>query len=968
MTSASDNVYAVLAKQHEPTAAEFLAVRQRLTLNAEDQGRFDQMVLALADSGWHGFEAAAGFLALSETMIAQQGLTQWLNRGQAALRLSRINFEPAVIYWRLVRIAALQSEGDAQLRLLEGLGLRVQARFEFASHLLADVLRVGEARFAAAEPFEFSAWIALAEQMVDVGRAELVRFLDRGPSEINDSKLHALQNHCLQSGLDFLASEVDLNQRLPMSVLNDWWPICLQLARKQQGLKPFFDAMLACPLDLLISPALSQLLARVDEAWLAGLLLSVAERLPLDQPAVCGAWLTHGLVHCQGSQQRSRAYFKLESAESTDQLSALMGLVRLEDQMRILNLYGEALAGRPLTLVTPADIEGPQIEDLGLTGLEIVLPKTYAKFETVQANFEFYKVALLHQLGYQTFHTLRHLKTIEEALLHYEDLPRARALFNVLEGARIDWQWARRLPGTNRQIQRLKQHACRAIMNAENLALAPSAFQWILLQSLDGAEVPEVGAQEPIFQQLTQFIGRLQHKGATPEDTLSSLAMIYQLVEPLTAADQLAMAQVDHRRGLSLLVGGLNLPLLELELDESLALDEDLGGLSMKVSPEDLMLETLNVGDVEADQAMLMTDLDEAPDAQGEAEPTLGGKPNGPPRVPAPMAAVRPKSFYYDEWDYHIQDYRRRWCRLMEIHDSDEDGAYYQDSVQHHAALQKQVRRQLSRLKPELLVKVRGVRDGEEMDLEKAIEAVIDRRAGQTPSEHIYVERHRQGRDVAALFLIDLSASTDDRLPDPNAPTPPPEVYHDFDWSDEPLPAPPEGEKIIDLEKHAVIQMTQALEALGDHYAVSGFSGYGRDQVEYTVCKRFTDSLDATVKAKIGGLKACRSTRMGPAIRHAARQLCQTEARIKALIIISDGYPQDHDYGQDRNDRQYGIHDTMKALTEAKQQGVQSFCLTVDPSGHDYLRLMCPDRQYMVIQDVSQLPNELSKVYRSLTG
>ena len=170
MTSASDNVYAVLAKQHEPTAAEFLAVRQRLTLNAEDQGRFDQMVLALADSGWHGFEAAAGFLALSETMIAQQGLTQWLNRGQAALRLSRINFEPAVIYWRLVRIAALQSEGDVQLRLLEGLGLRVQARFEFASHLLADVLRVGEARFAAAEPFEFSAWIALAEQVVDVGR------------------------------------------------------------------------------------------------------------------------------------------------------------------------------------------------------------------------------------------------------------------------------------------------------------------------------------------------------------------------------------------------------------------------------------------------------------------------------------------------------------------------------------------------------------------------------------------------------------------------------------------------------------------------------------------------------------------------------------------------------------------------------------------------------------------------------
>ena len=153
------------------------------------------------------------------------------------------------------------------------------------------------------------------------------------------------------------------------------------------------------------------------------------------------------------------------------------------------------------------------------------------------------------------------------------------------------------------------------------------------------------------------------------------LAVIYPLVEPLTAADQLALAQVDHRRGLSFLGEALNLPLLDLELDESLALDEDLGGLSMKVSPEDLMLETLNVGDVDADQAMLMTDLDEAPDALGEAEPKLGGKPNGPPAAPPPMAAVRPKSFYYDEWDYHIQDYRRRWCRLMEIHDSDEDCA-----------------------------------------------------------------------------------------------------------------------------------------------------------------------------------------------------------------------------------------------------------------------------------------------------
>jgi nitric oxide reductase activation protein len=88
---------------------------------------------------------------------------------------------------------------------------------------------------------------------------------------------------------------------------------------------------------------------------------------------------------------------------------------------------------------------------------------------------------------------------------------------------------------------------------------------------------------------------------------------------------------------------------------------------------------------------------------------------------------------------------------------------------------------------------------------------------------------------------------------------------------------------------------------------------------------------------------------------------------MKTLIIISDGYPQDHDYGRDRSSREYGIEDTTKALAEARQKGIQTFCLTVDQSGHDYLREMCPDNQYMVIRHLDQLPSELSKVYEGLT-
>ena len=326
-------------------------------------------------------------------------------------------------------------------------------------------------------------------------------------------------------------------------------------------------------------------------------------------------------------------------------------------------------------------------------------------------------------------------------------------------------------------------------------------------------------------------------------------------------------------------------------------------------------------------------------------------------------------TYRYDEWDCGIQDYRRRWCTLFEFRQLEQDFDFVPYTLAEHRALANRVRRQLNMLRPELLRKVKGVSDGEELDLERAIEAMVDKKSGVSPSEHIYVQRQRKERDVAALFLLDMSASTDDLIePEPTVYTEQEDDFlHGFSF-DTDVPPKERGKTILDLEKESVVLMAEALEGLGDSYAVCGFSGYGRDRIEYYVCKDFDEPYNYQTKANIGGIKPCRSTRMGPAIRHATKMLAETESRIKALIIISDGYPQDFDYGQDRNSKDYGIKDTTKALSEATQKGVQSFCLTVDPSGHDYLREMCPDQSYMVMQDITQLPDELSKVYRGLTS
>jgi nitric oxide reductase activation protein len=115
-------------------------------------------------------------------------------------------------------------------------------------------------------------------------------------------------------------------------------------------------------------------------------------------------------------------------------------------------------------------------------------------------------------------------------------------------------------------------------------------------------------------------------------------------------------------------------------------------------------------------------------------------------------------------------------------------------------------------------------------------------------------------------------------------------------------------------------------------------------------------------------MKPKRSTRMGPAIRHAVRKLIDSGSALKVLIILSDGFPQDSDYGPERGNHEYGVQDTARALQEAHEKGVETFCITVDRSGHDYLRRMCPDARYLVIEEIEDLPDALTKVYQTLTA
>ncbi|RJP69466.1 MAG: VWA domain-containing protein [Candidatus Abyssobacteria bacterium SURF_17] len=340
---------------------------------------------------------------------------------------------------------------------------------------------------------------------------------------------------------------------------------------------------------------------------------------------------------------------------------------------------------------------------------------------------------------------------------------------------------------------------------------------------------------------------------------------------------------------------------------------------------------------------------------------------------------VSERVFYYDEWDYLIGDYRPRWCRVREIPLEGGSGEIVARIQKEYSALIATVRRHFQRIRPEMLKRVKRLKMGEEIELNDAVDAVIERRAGLTPSERIYQKRDRRTRDVATAFLLDLSASTDEWVVEQPMPPQghrlPPARRSLFDifargdaeaaTADSRMPET--AKRVIDVEREALVIMAEALESLGDEYAIYGFSGYGREDIEFFPIKDFSERYSEQARRRIGALKPRKSTRMGPAIRHTLAKLAATGCRLKVLILLSDGYPQDFDYGPDRSSRDYGLHDTTVALQEARRNNIHTFCVTVDQAGNDYLREMCRGENYLVVKKPSALPRILPRVYRGLT-
>lgn len=291
--------------------------------------------------------------------------------------------------------------------------------------------------------------------------------------------------------------------------------------------------------------------------------------------------------------------------------------------------------------------------------------------------------------------------------------------------------------------------------------------------------------------------------------------------------------------------------------------------------------------------------------------------------------AVGPLS--YDEWDYRRAGFRKSWCQVQVKEISPVQGTFVSSTLQKYRGLLVSLRRQFEMMSVQQTF-VKRQRDGDEIDLDAVVEAVSDAKAGLSPSERLFIRLQRNDRRIAALFLLDMSSSTEG-------------------WVSTAL-------------KESLILMCEALSALGDSYAIYGFSGMRRLRSEIFTVKEFGEAYDATIKGRIAAITPKEYTRMGPAIRHATGILANTEAKIRLLITLSDGKPEDYDGYKGA----YAIEDTRHALIEAKMAGIHPFCITVDKEAHAYMAHMYGEVNYIFIDQVEKLPRRMPEIYRNLTS
>ncbi|HUX63576.1 nitric oxide reductase activation protein [Sulfuricella sp.] len=545
----------------------------------------------------------------------------------------------------------------------------------------------------------------------------------------------------------------------------------------------------------------------------------------------------------------------------------------------------------------------------------LFLPAVVAQMREAADNFKLCK-AMVALLWAQTrFGTFR--VNLTEALNTYPDIDKALKQFHALETLRLEACIGRELPGLYREMQRLKTETGVNLpagweLHAADLA-RPEASVADSLRLVERV-YPDPTADAVCYQGelrldavAASIAARVEREKILLRIKLAQ-ELEKQTIETRRDAPHFDVRQVADDRN--------DLPRLEITLEDApIAPPEGVNQLLTSIY--------LDLGEIPPEYLV--------PAGPGEYDPSLLEEKTQDPDTVWQGTYHEEGASLYPEWDFGRQHYRKNWCVLREKAVTPLNDGFTQRTLDKHSGLVKHLRRTFEAMRDENRLLKREP-SGDEVDIDALIEALADARDGSEMSDRLFMRTHRSERNIAVMFMVDMSGSTKG-------------------W-------------INDAERESLVLLCETLELLGDRYAIYGFSGITRKRCEIFRVKSFDEPYGEIVQQRIAGISPQEYTRMGVAIRHLSAILNEVDARTKLLITLSDGKPDDY---HDGYRGQYGIEDTRMALIEAKRSGIHPFCITIDTEGRDYLPHMYGAVNYTVIADVKELPLKVADIYRRLT-
>jgi len=679
-------------------------------------------------------------------------------------------------------------------------------------------------------------------------------------------------------------------------------------------------------------------------------------------------------LHLADEKRQSR-FLALESLLGLEACRELQSLVPLSAVMSPLSRYLHARSGRPVTVRSlehlPASrfVPGPCTD-----GFRIYLPGEMDRGKTVAENQLMYRMLAGLELacweaGSFDFDRQRFKQKFcppgiigkvdltETSGVKFQDdlerfffgfpLPRLAAeLFNLIEQGRLICFLQSRYPGFARQA--------RFLLAQELKQLAALAGKWTFWQLLYASLILDDDLQSAgIFDEswsgvLRKLVSIFKERITAEEPVEATAGMVgeaYPLVAAILPSDEVNVRQAaypfDRRLRFDLAAKASREQ--EDRAQQLKAVLEDAGMDFFKADLKRLFKEH----DLTLTPEMLKKCLFTLGRECGLGDKKLRGQladldlgqcfPAGQDGGASSLIDEKVPTYWYDEWSIQVQDYLRDHVKLLEHQRVGADASFYPKVLSAYGGLVRRIRRNFELLRPEGLQILRHWPEGDSFDYDALIEYALDRRMKITPDERLYRKRLKVDRDVAVFLLIDVSSSTKNMLPDSN-------------------------KTILAVEKEAMVLFCEALERVGDSFGIAGFSGSGRLAAEFFLVKDFAESLNDEVKSRLGALRPEKNTRMGPAVRHATSKLAAYPAKVKLLVVLSDGLPNDQDYSQE-----YAIEDCRAAIRESRSKFVHVHAITVNAVNSPHLDRLYGDVHHTVIADVKDLPDKLPRIYRALT-